>query len=211
MASALSLSHFEDDLLRSHNRLLRAGLYGLFALNLVLGMALVLLLRQPRSRPFVIEVSARGEPVALVKPLDGAPLAAQDAVTRWAIRQFIVNARTVTPGIPQQKDHLFDAYAFVKTQGYDELDAWYHDQQADRNPFDIGKKSWIQVSDIRVLKLPAPGTFQADWDETRTDYNSTVAQPSAWRATMKVESGESSERNPIGLYITTLDWAEEQR
>ena len=120
------------------------------------------------------------------------------------------NAKTATPDIPQQKEHLFDAYAFVKLQAHDELDAYYHDPQEDRNPFDIAKKSWIQVSNIRVLKLPAPGTFQADWDETRTDYNTTVSQLTKWRATTKIVNDEATDRNPLGIYIETLDWAQEQ-
>ena len=209
MGAAPRLTHFEDDLIRSHNRTLRRGIYVLFGANILLGGALVLLARQPRNHPFVIEVDAKGEPVGMVQPLAGNPITTQDAVTKWAIQQFIVNARTVTPDIQQQKQHLFDAYAFVKTQGYDELETYYHDNRVDRNPFDIAKKSWVQVSNVRVLKLPVPETFQATWVETRTDYNTTVAQPSSWRATMKVEQAEATDRNPIGLYITTLDWAEE--
>jgi type IV secretion system protein TrbF len=211
MSAAPKLIHYEDDLVRSHNSLLRAGIYGLFGANVLLAGALVLAVRQPRNRPFVMEVDGKGQPVGLVQPLSGDPVPMRDAVTKWAIQQFIVNARTVTPDIPQQKEHLFDAYAFVRTQGYDELDAYYHDQQADRNPFDIAQKSWVQVSNVRVLKLPPPGTYQADWDEARTDYNTTAAQLSNWRATMKVEQGDATDRNPIGLYITTLDWAEEAR
>jgi type IV secretion system protein VirB5 len=211
MSAAPKLTHYEDDLIRSHNSLLRAGLYGLFGVNVLLTAALVLVVRQPRNRPYVVEVNTRGEPTALVQPLVGNPVATQDVVTKWLIQQFVINARTVTPDIPQQKEHLFNAYAFVREQGYDELEAYYQDPQADRNPFDIAKKSWVQVSNVRVLKLPIPDTYQADWDETRTDYNTTDAQSSSWRATMKVVTDTPSDRNPIGLYISTLDWAEEAR
>lgn len=210
MSAAPRLSHYEDDLVRSHNRLLRMAVFTVIGINALLALGLILVLRQPRNRPYVVEVNAKGEPVALVKSLSGDPVPVQEAVTKWAIRQFIVNSRTVTPDIPQQKEHLFDAYAFARQQGYGELDAYYHDQQVDRNPFDIGKKSWIQVSDIRVLKLPVPDTYQVTWDEARTDYGTSAAQPSGWRATMKVTSGAASERNPIGLYIVTLDWAQEE-
>ena len=66
------------------------------------------------------------------------------------------------------------------------------------------------MSNIRVLKLPPPGTFQADWDETRTDYNTTVSQLTKWRATTKVVDDEATDRNPLGIYIEALDWAQEQ-
>jgi type IV secretion system protein TrbF len=211
MSAAPKLTHYEDDLMRSHNSLLRTGIYSLFGANVLLAGALVLVARQPRNRPYVVEVNTKGEPTALAQPLTGNPIATQDAVTKWLIQQFISNARTVTPDIAQQKEHLFNAYAFVRQQGYDELEAYYHDPQVDRIPFDIAKKSWVQVSNVRVLKLPIPDTYQADWDETRTDYNTTAAQPSSWRATMKVATDTPTDRNPIGLYITTLDWAEEAR
>ena len=58
-------------------------------------------------------VDAKGEPFGMVQPLVGNPVAAQDTITKWAIEQFIRNAKTATPDIPQQKEHLFDAYAFV--------------------------------------------------------------------------------------------------
>ena len=211
MSAAPKLTHYEDDLMRSHNSLLRTGIYSLFGANVLLAGALVLVVRQPRNRPYVVEVNTKGEPTALAQPLAGNPVATQDVVTKWLIQQFVSNARTVTPDIAQQKEHLFNAYAFVRQQGYDELEAYYHDPQVDRIPFDIAKKSWVQVSNVRVLKLPSPDTYQADWDETRTDYNTTAAQPSNWRATMKVVTDIPTDRNPIGLYITTLDWAEEAR
>ena len=211
MSAAPKLTHYEDDVMRSHNSLLRTGIYSLFGANVLLAGALVLVVRQPRNRPYVVEVNTKGEPTALAQPLAGNPIATQDVVTKWLIQQFVSNARTVTPDIAQQKEHLFNAYAFVRQQGYDELEAYYHDPQVDRIPFDIAKKSWVQVSNVRVLKLPSPDTYQADWDETRTDYNTTAAQPSNWRATMKVVTDIPTDRNPIGLYITTLDWAEEAR
>jgi type IV secretion system protein TrbF len=211
MSGAPKLTHYEDDLMRSHNSLLRTGIYSLFGANVLLAGALVLVIRQPRNRPYVVEVNTKGEPTALAQPLAGNPVATQDVVTKWLIQQFVSNARTVTPDIAQQKEHLFNAYAFVRQQGYDELEAYYHDPQVDHIPFDIAKKSWVQVSNVRVLKLPIPDTYQADWDETRTDYNTTAAQPSSWRATMKVVTDIPTDRNPIGLYITTLDWAEEAR
>ena len=211
MSAAPQLTHFEDELIRSHNRVLRTAVFLVIGISLLLAAALIVAVRQPRSRPYVVEVDGKGEPLALAEPLAGNPAGVQDAVTKWAIQQFVINSRTVTPDIAQQKEHLFEVYAFVQQQGYDELEAYYHDQQVDRNPFDIAKKSWVQVSNVRVLKLPALDTYQADWDETRTDYNTTAGQPSSWRATLKIVTGEPADRNPIGLYITALDWAEEMQ
>jgi type IV secretory pathway TrbF-like protein len=55
-----------------------------------------------------------------------------------------------------------------------------------------------------------PDTYQADWEESRTDYNTVVAQYSSWRATITVGDGPVTDRNPLGLYVINLDWAEDE-
>jgi type IV secretory pathway TrbF-like protein len=102
-----------------------------------------------------------------------------------------------------------DAYALADKQALAELDAYYHDAQVDRIPFDIAKKAWVQVSVPRVLKSSVPDTYQVDWEESKTDYNTVVTQSSAWRATITVGDGAVTDRNPLGLYVVNLDWAEE--
>jgi type IV secretion system protein VirB5 len=203
--------HYEDQLLHKQNHRWQQ-LSIILSISLTLTLAgLIILLHQPRTRPYVIAVDAKGEPLGLIAPIANSSLALQDTVRRWAIEQFIKNAKTVTPDIAQQKEHLFDAYAFVKAQAHDELDCYYHDPQVDRIPFDIASKSWVQVSDVRVLKLPLPESWQADWTEVRTDFDTTLAQPSHWRATLEVVNGDPTDRNPLGIYIATLDWAEETK
>src|ERR1700722_19671483 len=120
MASAPRLIHYEDDLLRKQNaRGQHISLIACGGLCLAL-VALLVLVHQPRMRPYVVMVDAKGEPLGMVQPLASNPVAVQDTITKWAIEQFIRNAKTATPDI--QKEHLFDAYAFVKLQARDELD-----------------------------------------------------------------------------------------
>jgi type IV secretory pathway TrbF-like protein len=48
--------------------------------------------------------------------------------------------------------------------------------------------------------------------ENRHAYNSDVTMATAWRATLKVETGTpdaSDGRNPLGLFVTSLDWSPE--
>jgi type IV secretory pathway TrbF-like protein len=209
MASAPQLTHYEDDLLRQQNA--RWQLLSLIAgAGCVLALVVIaILLHQPRMRPYVVMVDPKGEPVALARTLAGGPMSMQEAAKRYLIQEFIRHAKTVTDDLPEEKEHLNDAYALAGKQGRAELDAYYHDPRVDRIPFDIAKKSWVQVSIPRVLKSSVPDTYQVDWEESRSDYNTVVTEYSSWRATITVGDGPVTDRNPLGLYVTNLDWAED--
>jgi type IV secretory pathway TrbF-like protein len=209
MASAPQLTHYEDDLLRQQNARWQL-LSVITGAGCVLALVVIaVLLHQPRMRPYVVMVDPKGEPVALVRTLAGNPLTMQEAATRYLIEEFIKHAKTVTNDLPEEKEHLNDAYALAGKQGVAELDAYYHDAQVDRIPFDIAKKAWVQVSIPRVLKTSVPHTYQVDWQEAKTDYNTVVTQYSSWRATITIGDGPVTGRNPLGLYVVNLDWAEE--
>jgi type IV secretory pathway TrbF-like protein len=145
--------------------------------------------------------------VALVRTLAGDPLTMQEAERCFMIQEFIQHAKTVTGDLAGEKEHLNDAYALADKQAKAELDAYYFDKQIDRLPFDIAKKSWIQVTIPRVLKSSVPNTYQVDWQESKTDNNTVVTEDSAWRATVTVGDGPITDRNPLGLYVVNLDWA----
>ncbi len=169
-----------------------------------------MLIFRPRTLPYLVMVNGNGEPIALAQPVLGTQ-ALNDVVIKWAIEEFIRNARTVTANLDEQKDHLRDGYAFAREQAAKALSDYYHDGRHD--PFSIGQKGWVEVQITRTpLKLPAPDTYQVDWIETHHDYNSTLTASTSWRATLKVVTAapdNTDGRNPIGLYVTNLDWSAE--
>lgn len=62
------------------------------------------------------------------------------------------------------------------------------------------------------LRLPAPDTYKVDWIESRHEYSSDLIITTTWRATLKIQTGAPDirdGRNPLGLYVTTLDWSPE--
>jgi type IV secretion system protein TrbF len=200
----------EDQLIRDHNQLLARLLIVVTGITALLAIAVCVLMFRPRTLPYLVMVNSKGEPIALAQPILGTQ-ALNDVVIKWAIGDFIRNAKTVTANLDEQKDHLRDAYAFAREQAAKALTDYYHDGQHD--PFNAGQKGWMQVSISRTpLKLPAPDTYQVDWVETHHDYNSTSTVSTSWRATMKVVSAppdNTDGRNPIGLYVTNLDWSAE--
>ncbi len=208
--AANPLIQFEDQQIRDHNRLLSRLLIAVTSLAVLLGFSVCMLIFRPRTLPYLVLVNAKGEPVAMAQPVLGTQVL-NDVVIKWAVAEFIRNARTVSSNIDEEKDHLRDAYAFASEQAAKALTDYYHDGEHD--PFSIAQKSWVEVRITRApLKLPAPDTYQVDWVETQHAYNSDVTTATSWRATLKVESGTpdtSDGRNPLGLYVTSLDWSPE--
>jgi type IV secretory pathway TrbF-like protein len=202
--------HFEDQRLQEDNHRLWALLRINAATSAVLLIAVLVLIFRPRTLPYVVTVNEHGEPIAAAQPVLGTQVL-NDVVIKWAISEFIRNAKTITSNIDEQKNLLRQAYAFASGQAAKALTDYYHDGEHD--PFTIAQKNWVEVRIIRTpLKLPAPDTYQVDWVETEHPYNSDVTTVTNWRATLKVETGapdSSDGRNPIGLYVTSLDWARE--
>ncbi len=205
-----ALLQFEDQQLAEDNRRLWALLAANAAISAVLLVAVLILILRPRTIPYVVEVNPHGEPIAAAQPVLGTQVL-NDVVIKWAISEFIRNAKTVSANIDEQKDLLRDAYAFAREQAAKAITDYYHDGEHD--PFSVAQKSWVDVRITRApLKLPAPDTYQVDWVETRHAYNSDLITATTWRAALKVETSapdSSDGRNPLGLYITSLDWSPE--
>lgn len=178
----------------------------LLIMNTLLVAGLVVVLLRPAKPPAVVVVNQKGEPVGMVQPVQG-PDSLPAAYTKYMIEQFIHNAKGVASNSEEEKELLNNAYAFVTAQARKELDDYYHD--GSHYPFDIQQKGWVEVTMLRPPLLQNPGTYQVDWQETRHEYQSDVQNSTVWRATIGVTSGGSTARNPVGLYISTIDWAPE--
>jgi type IV secretory pathway TrbF-like protein len=209
MAAQPLSTEWEDEQIRTHNRNLWRITLASIAANVILAFALTIKVLQPHTLPYVVMVDAKGEPVTVAQPVLGTA-SLNDATKRWAISQFIRNARTVTANVDEEKENLENLMAFARQQAAVALKAYYNDGV--HSPFIINKKSWVQVNDIRVLALPVPDTYSVDWAETRNDYNSPNSVTSNWRATLTVAAGQpnaKNPRNPLALFVTSLDWSPE--
>jgi hypothetical protein len=134
-------------------------------------------------------VDGKGEPVGAARPVLGTQ-ALNDVVIKWAISEFIRNAKTVSANLDEEKELLRNAYAFASQQAAKALDDYYHDGEHD--PFTIEQKSWMKVRLTRApLRLPAPDTYQVDWIESRHEYGSELISTTTWRATLKGANGRT--------------------
>ncbi len=203
MAAANPLLQFEDQQLHEQNR-------RLWGISWILLIAVAALMLRPHTIPYVVMVDGKGEPVGAAQPVLGTQVL-NDVVIKWVLSEFIRNAKTVSANLDEEKELLRNAYAFASHQAARVLDDYYHDGEHD--PFTVEQKSWVEVRITRApLRLPAPDTYQVDWIESRHEYGSELISTTSWRATLKVQTGApdtGDARNPLGLYVTTLDWSPE--
>jgi type IV secretory pathway TrbF-like protein len=167
MTAANPLFQFEDQQLHEQNRRLWILLAVNAVISCILLIAVAALMLRPRKLPYVVMVDGKGEPVGAAQPVLGTQTL-NDVVVKWAISEFIRNAKTVSANLDEEKELLRNAYAFTSQQAAKALDDYNHEGEHD--PFTIEQKSWIEVRISRApLKLPAPDTYQVDWIESRHD------------------------------------------
>lgn len=94
-------------------------------ISCILLIAVGALMLRPHTIPYVVMVDRKGEPVGAAQPVLGTQ-ALNDVVIKWAITEFIRNAKTVSANIDEEKELLRNAYAFASHQASKALEDYYH-------------------------------------------------------------------------------------
>ena len=199
---------YEDQLVAWHNQRLWWALCAASAIILVLGFALCVFAFRPRTIPFVIEVNSKGEPVGAVQPVLGTE-SVSDNVIRYAISEYIDHAFRVDRDFDEEKMLLSKAYAMSTGQASQMLTDYYH--QRGNDPLTAGTKVWQEVRVLRTLKLPAPSTYEVDYQTIRYSYSDDHDVSTNWRATMQIAIGRPSDINPLGIFVNSLDFSPEAK
>lgn len=207
--AARSTALAEHEQLVEGNRLLRRALASSAIVNVALAVLITFFATRPRAIPYVVAVDKTGAITAIAQAVrPGAPIS-QDAIVRYQLAQFIRNARAILSDPEAMKAQIRRAYALARGQAGQVLNGWYraHD------PFDAARHGSIQVQIDSVLKLSAD-SYEVRWTETPRDQEGLVEKTTQWRGVLKVETlpPEPAEilSNPLGLYVTQMDWEEEQ-
>jgi type IV secretory pathway TrbF-like protein len=185
-----------------------------FALLGLLGLVLVAYLRlslASRITPYVVEVDRLGQAVAF-GPAE--PLRASDHRIRvFALALLIHDLRTISADPDAQRDMLRAAYAYAAGSARTTLDAYFSDPAHD--PRVLGRAFGRDVQITSVLRVPGPDgrTWKVAWRETERPRVAGPLRTAAWEAYLTLElhpptTAEGLLRNPIGLYVTDLNWSE---
>jgi type IV secretion system protein VirB5 len=205
-ASAALRSEYER--LARTNQIMRHSIIAM-AIALLFSTTLGLYLaRKPRVVPYVIELDKAGEVTGLLQPL-AADQSLNEAVTRFELARFITDARSVLGDGAAEKAALHRVYDMARGEAATVLPVWYRNHP----PFEVASKETIQAEVDSVLREPS-GTYELRWTETTRNLNGDVLSTARWRALLAVQLAAPDPdymlSNPIGLYVTQIDWSEEQ-
>jgi len=184
-----------------------------FALVGVLGIvtpAYVRLSLSSRIVPYVVEVNHLGQVMAVgtaerMATPDQRLIASQ-------LAQFVQAIRTVLPAAAAagQVEMIKHGYAFVAPEAAGMLNEYFANPRND--PRVLGTRLTRQVDVTGVLRVPKSDVWRLQWTEVeRSTQPGGLTRTTAWEgyATVKVvppATSEAIQDNPLGLFVTTINW-----
>ncbi|MBD5655577.1 MAG: conjugal transfer protein TrbF [Candidatus Eremiobacteraeota bacterium] len=173
-------------------------------------VGLIYLASQTKFVPYVVAIDKIGTAIA-VRPADRAS-SVDPRVVRAQLATWVVFARSVVIDRIVELQYLDSVYALVATdspaKGF--LDAWY--PSSGHSPFDRAKTETDSIAVNAILPI-SPTSYELQWTETIRDLRGHVTGTQNWDGTATVafrppESEATVLKNPLGLYITSIDWTQ---
>ena len=181
----------------------------------VLAGGLVAVTTQSRITPYVVEVDRLGGaqafgPADRLKAIDQRVIVSQ-------LARFVRDIRTVLGDPAGQADLIKRAYAYVDQKTTPFLNEYFTSPEND--PRILGKDVTRLVEITSILAVPAtvsdgPQTWKVSWIESLLPRaGGGAAAESAWEGyfTTRITPPTTLDRitaNPLGLYITSINWTE---
>ncbi len=212
--------HLWGDLLRQRQYWILAALASL-AVNGILTLAFIGLASTARITPYVVEVNRHGTPVAF-GPAERITTV-DDRIVMGEVSRFIVRLRTITSD-PVILQSLFgEAYAYLAER--EPAAKQYLDSYFARNDPRVLARSYLRsVAVESVFRMPdgeeprkGRSTWRVRWSERYLPVGIGGSEhEEEWEGfvTVKIDPPEDEERlrrNPVGIYITQITWAQVKR
>ncbi len=156
--------------------------------------------------PWVVQVDRVGQAQA-VAPADAA-YQPTDPQIAFHLARFVEQVRSIPADPIILRQDWLRAYDYTTDKGALTL----NDYARTADPF--GKLSHTQIAvDVSSVIRASPSSFRVAWTERRyTD--GTLAATERWTAILTVviqtpHDAEKLKRNPLGVYVTALNWSKE--
>jgi type IV secretion system protein VirB5 len=188
----------------------RVALTAVAALVLALGV-IIYLASQPKMVPIFFRENAAGE-LAPIGRVAGAQTPDMSAI-RSQLADWIANTRTITsdPIAAKTRQDRMAALVASGSPAAAYLAAYFkpHD------PIALGRDRRVSIAIDYVA--PVPGStreYEAEWTEdTRDPSGRAIGVPTRYRAHLSIAVSRPTDEetiyaNPLGIYITDLDWAQ---
>lgn len=156
--------------------------------------------------PWVVQVDRVGQAQA-VAPADAA-YQPTDPQIAFHLARFIEEVRSIPADPIILRQNWLRAYDYTTTQGAAAL----NDYARTNDPF--GKLGKQQVAvDVSSVIRASPSSFRVAWAERRYQ-DGALAATERWTAILTVviqtpHDAEKLKKNPLGVYVTALNWSKE--
>ena len=184
----------------------RLAFFAAALLAIVMGVALVVVLRQSRVVPYIVEVSASGGVVGV------APAAIKYEPTDAQIRYFLANFVELIGTIPIDpvvaKKNWLMAYGYVTENGARLLNTY----ATNADPFGRIGKQRVEIL-VRNALRESDRSFQLTWNETVFDPTGAIVSRRERTGLFSVvvlqpRTEEQILKNPLGIYIDNFSISE---
>jgi len=156
--------------------------------------------------PWVVQVDKIGEAQALAPAI--ADYRPSDPEIAWHLARFIENVRAVSADPIIVRQNWLRAYDFVTDKGAIALS----DYARGNDPFaEIGKR---QVAvDVSSVIRASDDSFRVAWVE-RHYQDGNLAATERWTAILTIvvtppRNADRLRKNPLGIYVTAINWSKE--
>ncbi len=182
--------------------------FALLSLCVLLAASALHLGRSQRLIPYLIERDALGRTryAGVIQPAD----IAQDELVASQLAFVITNLRTIYQDAVAQTDMINAAYRFVTPEAARYLSAYF--ASPDNNPIALGQRQIRRAEIEHAIRVPGSDSWNLAWRETTIQAAGGAREESAWQAYVTVvfeppTNEETARANPLGLYISGMNWS----
>lgn len=156
--------------------------------------------------PWVVEVDRLGEAQA-VAPAN-AHYQPTDPQIAFHLARFIEQVRSIPDDPVIVRQNWLRAYDFTTNRGAQAL----NDYARNNDPFALIGSEQVAVDVASVIRA-SPTSFRIAWSERRYR-GGNLAETSRWSAIVTVvvqppRNPDAMRKNPLGLFVTSLNWSKE--
>jgi type IV secretory pathway TrbF-like protein len=180
--------------------------FGSFGLSVLLAAAIIWQSTQSRVTPYVVQVDRLGEAQAVAPAIQNYQ--PSDGEIAWFLARFIGDVRSTSADPVIVRKNWLDAYDYTTDHG-----AAFLNQFAQTNdPFkSIGERT-VSVQVSSVVRM-SDSSFQVKWTEQIFERDALI-KTEHWTAILSVitkppTTAEILRKNPLGLYVNSMNWSRE--
>lgn len=156
--------------------------------------------------PWVVQVDRLGQAQAIA-PADTA-YQPTDPQVAWHLARFVEEVRSIPADPIVLRQNWLRAYDYATSSGAAAL----NDFARTNDPFAQLGRSQVSVEIGSVIRA-SPASFRVAWTERRFE-DGALAATERWTAILTIviqtpRDAETLKKNPLGVYVTALNWSKE--